>query len=324
VPRRTRLTVLAALAAVLVASLSLPATGSAQSRTNVIVGIGDQRAGVFTDPGFVALGMKRTRYFVPWNAIRKPTALAATDAYVAAARAAGVKVLMHISSDNLTPRRAKLPTVAQYKRDVGALVRRYKPQGVREWGTWNEANHETQPTYRSARRAAQFYIEMRKFCSGCTIVGLDVLDQRSTRNPRIDFRGYIRDFFQAAGRSGRLMTVVGLHNYSEVNRRYTRNTRDLIAAVRRYNQRAKFWYTETGGLAEFAESFPCSVTRQANRTQYMFDLARRFRTEVKRLYIYNYYGTDCSTRFDAGLVGANGVPRPAYEVVARNLERFKR
>ena len=72
------------------------------------------------------------------------------------------------------------------------------------------------------------------------------------------------------------MTVVGLHNYSEVNRRYTRNTRDLISAVRQYNRRAKFWYTETGGLAEFATAFPCSVTRQANRTQYMFDLAKRF------------------------------------------------
>jgi hypothetical protein len=316
--------VLAALAAVLVASLSLPAIGSAQSRTNVIVGLGDQRASIFTDPTYRALGLKRARYFIRWDAMRNPAALAAADQYIAAANAAGVKVLMHISSNDLTPRKAKLPTVAQYKRDVGALVRHFKPKGVREWGTWNEANHETQPTFRSARRAAQFYIAMKGFCSGCTIVGLDVLDQRSTRQPSIDFRNYIKAWFRAAGRSGRLMTVVGLHNYSEVNRRLTRNTRDLIAAVRQYNRRAKFWYTETGGLAEFASAFPCSTTRQANRTQYMFDLAKRFRTNVKRLYIYNYYGTDCSTRFDAGLVNANGSPRPAYNVVVQNLRTFRR
>ena len=53
-------------------------------------------------------------------------------------------------------------------------------------------------------------------------------------------------------------------------------------------------------------------------------LAKRFRADVKRLYIYNYYGTDCSTRFDAGLVAANGTPRPAYNVVAQNLPRFRR
>ena len=56
----------------------------------------------------------------------------------------------------------------------------------------------------------------------------------------------------------------------------------------------------------------------------MFDLAKRFRTEVKRLYPYNYYGTDCSTRFDAGIVNANGTPRPAYNVFVQNLARFRR
>ena len=321
--RRTTLAVLAAIAAALVASLSLPAIGSAQSRTNVIVGLGDQRASIFSDPNYQALGLKRARYFIRWDAIRNPAALAAADQYVAAAKAAGVKVLMHISTNNLAPRAAKLPTVSQYRRDVGALVRRYKPQGVREWGTWNEANHETQPTFRSARRAAEFYKAMKGFCSGCTIVGLDILDQRSTRNPSIDFRNYISAFFRAAGSAGRSMTVVGIHNYSEVNRRYTKNTRDIISAVRRYNGRAKFWYTETGGVAEFSTAFPCNVNRQANRTQYMFDLAKRFKTYVKRVYNYNYYGTDCSTRFDAGLVNANGTPRPAYNVYKANLAKFK-
>jgi hypothetical protein len=324
VPRRTSLAVLAAVAAALGALLALPAIGSAQSRTNVIVGVGDQSASVFSNPAYQALGLKRTRYFIRWDAVRNPAALALADQFVAAAKAANVKVLMHISTNDLRERRARLPTVAQYRRDVGALVRRYKPQGVREWGTWNEANHVTQPTYKSARRAAQFYVAMRSFCRGCTIVGLDVLDQRSTRQPSIDFRNYVRTWFRSAGRSGRTMTVVGLHNYSEVNRRLTRNTRDLISVVRQYNRRAKIWYTETGGLAEFASAFPCNVNRQANRTQYMFDLARRFRADVGRLYIYNHFGTDCSTRFDAGLVNADGSPRPAYNVVAQNLPRFKR
>jgi hypothetical protein len=318
--RRSPLALLAALSAL----LALPAIGHAKSTTNVLVGVGDQRASMFTDPSWQALHLKRTRYFIPWNAIHNAGALAQADAFVAAAKTAHVKVLMHITTDDYTPRKAKLPSVRAYTSDVRRLVRRYKPQGVREWGTWNEANHESEPTYRSARRAAQFYKAMRGFCSGCTIVGLDLLDQRSTRHPSIDFRNYTRAFFREAGRAGRLMTVVGLHNYSEVNRRYTRNTRDLIATIRRYNHRAKIWYTETGGVAEFGSAFPCNTTRQASRTQYMFDLARRFRADVKRLYIYNWYGTDCSTRFDAGLVGATGAPRPAYAKVQSNLPKFRR
>jgi hypothetical protein len=55
----------------------------------------------------------------------------------------------------------------------------------------------------------------------------------------------------------------------------------------------------------------------------MFDLAKRFKTYVKRVYNYNYYGTDCSTRFDAGLVNTNGTPRPAYNVYKANLAKFK-
>ena len=50
-----------------------------------------------------------------------------------------------------------------------------------EWGSWNEANHKTQPTSKSPRSAAQFYGQMRKLCTGCTIVALDVLDQQGRR-----------------------------------------------------------------------------------------------------------------------------------------------
>jgi hypothetical protein len=317
VRRRTLLSLLAALAC----ALAVPAVSPAAT-TKVAIGLGDQSANMFANPQFQALRIRKARYFIPWNAIHRPEQLAAADAYVAAARGARVSVLMHISTDNFQPRRARLPSVSQYRRDVGALVRRYRPRGVREWGTWNEANHVTQPTYRSARRAAQFYLAMRGFCRGCTIVGLDVLDQRS--RSRVGFERYIRDWFRAAGSRGRTMGVVGLHNYSEVNRRYTRNTRDVIRTVRRYNRRAQIWYTETGGLAEFGGAFPCNLNRQASRTKYMFSMARRFRRHVKRLYPYNFYGTDCTTRFDAGLVNADGSPRPAYAVFRREAARFSR
>ena len=314
---RRRILVLLALAAV----LAVPATASA-ARTNVAVGIGDQNPSMFSDPSYKALNLRKTRYFIDWNAASKADELAAADRFVAAARAARVKVLMHISTDDLTARKAKLPSRRQYRAAVGALVKRYKPLGVTEWGVWNEVNHNTQPTWDNPRRAAQFYLDMRKLCRGCTIVALDVLDQQGVER-------YIARWLSAAGSAGRRATVFGIHNYSEVNRKLSRGTNRypgtarVVRAFRKRNTRAKFWYTETGGLAQFA-SFKCDMRRQADRTKYMFTLAKRHRRDVTRLYSYNWTGADCAVRFDAGLVNVNGSRRPAYNTFKSQLKNFKR
>jgi hypothetical protein len=315
--RRLPLALLAAVALL----AALPALGHAAY--DVRVGVGDQSAYMFSNPNYRELGLKRTRYFIRWDAATDVNQLAAADTFVREARAAGVKVLMHISTSDLRERRGKLPTVRQYRSRVGQLVRRYRPQGVTEWGVWNEANHDTQETYNNPRRAAQFYTTMRSLCRRCTIVALDLLDQRNgPANSR--FQSYFRSFMRHVGSRRSTIRVIGWHNYSEVNRRYTRNTRELIALVRRYVPRARIWFTETGGLAEFGRGFPCNLSRQANRTTYMFRMARDYRRWVKRLYVYNWTGTDCETRFDAGLVNADGSPRPAYRSFARQLRNFKR
>jgi hypothetical protein len=273
---------------------------------------------MFSDPAYRALHLKRTRYFIPWNAIRNPQALSSADAFVAAARAAHVRVLMHISTDTYTHRKAKLPSVSSYKKDVGALIRRYRPLGVTEWGVWNEENHVSEPTYRSPRRAAQFYVAMRQICHRCTIVALDVLDTH-------DAPGYIKRFYRALSRTDRARaSLVGIHNYSSVNRRHSSGTQAVIDAVRAQNHRATFWFTETGGLVDLAPNWSCSTNRAASRTKYMFSLAKRFRRYVKRLYIYSWTGTGCGGGFDAGLVGPDGKPRAAYGVVKRSLSSFTR
>ena len=290
---------------VAVALLAVPA--GAVAKINVAVGIGDQSAKMFDDANWKALNMKKTRYFIEWNAIDQPGELTKADDFVSAARREGVKVLMHISTDDINsiPRRA-LPSVAAYKSKVGALIRRYKPQGVTDWGVWNEANHKSQPTTNNPTRAAQFYKTMKGMCSGCKIVALDVLDQAGVEK-------YIARWLKAAGPSGRTAKIIGIHNYSQVNRRITAKkasnrypgTARIIKAVRKRNKAAKFWYTETGGLAKFGGSFPCDKSRQANRTSFMFDMIKTYDKDVERLYSYNWFGADCEL-FDAGLVEADG------------------
>ena len=96
-------------------------------------------------------------------------------------------------------------------------------------------------------------------------------------------------------------------------------TARIIKAVRKKNTKAKFWYTETGGLAKFGGSFPCNKSRQANRTSFMFDMIKTYDKDVERLYSYNWFGADCVS-FDAGLVEDDGTLRPAYSHVQEQAE----
>lgn len=297
--------------------LALSAAPAEAARYDVRVGIGDQNAAMFDHPGFQALKIKRVRYFIPWNAMRVPHERDAAQAFVQRARQARASVFMHISSDDLRRRKAKLPSKKRYRRDVVRLIRHFRRLGVREWGARNEANHDSQPTHRSPARAAWEFKTVRRACRRCTVVALDVLDQRGVER-------YIRRFYRALGSYRRYARLVGIHNYSSVNRKRIKPTGSIIRTVRRYNRRAKFWLTETGGLAAFSRAFPYSEGRQANRMKYMFRLTRRYRRHIQRLYSYNWTGAPRGARFDAGLTRADGSLRPAYRVFRRELRRFKR
>lgn len=291
----------------------------AEAKTQVAVGLGDQNARIFKSKDFKALKVKKVRYFIRWDAMKVGYAKTLADQYVAAARKAGVRVFMHITTNDYTPRKAKLPSVKQYKRYVGNLVKRYKKRGVREWGVWNEANHYTQPTYKSPKRAGQYYKVMRSKCKGCTIVALDVLDQPGVES-------YIRRFYRGLKASDRRRAdLVGIHNYGDTNRFRVSGTRDILKETRKHNRRAKFWFTETGGIVNLGKSFPCSPTRAAKAIKYMFRLAKRYRRDVTRLYPYNFYGTKPACKnFDAGLVANNGKRRKGYKVFKAQARRFIR
>jgi hypothetical protein len=300
----------------LVAALLL-APAAASARTHVAVGLGDQHASAFASPAFRALHVKKVRYFIRWDAAKVPYALAAADQYVQAARAAHVRVLMHFSTNNFAHGRAKLPSTRAYRKYVGRLVRRYKRMGVHEFGAWNEANHKSQPTYKNPRRAASYYRTLRQICHHCTIVALDLLDQRGVER-------YIARWFGGLPSSYRHRRIyVGIHNYSDTNRLRPSGTRKIIRVTRRFNRHAKFWLTETGGIVNFGGAWPCNERRAASRISYMFRLARKFRHTIKRLYAFSWTGSNC-VGFDAGLVRADGSIRPGYRTFKSKARGFIR
>ncbi len=309
------------LSLVLAGALMVPS--AAQARIPIRVGISDQRIGMFDQPAFQKAHFKRVRYFVRWDVMREPEARLRARAYVKKARAEGIQVLLHVSTNDFRIRRGHLPSVAEYRTQVRRTVPYFRKLGVRDFGAWNEANHASQPTYRSPTRAADFFREMYRAvkgrCRSCGVVGLDVLDQPGVER-------YMRSFFRHLSPTYRKrLTIVGLHNYGDVNRKRTRYTAAVIKQAHAYNPRARFWLTETGGIVKFGRSFPYSPARAKSRLSTMFSIAKRYRRSgIERIYIYNWTGAARDDRFDAGLTGPDGTPRPAYRYLRLKLPDYLR
>src|SRR4051812_8861911 len=321
-PKKTlTLTITALLAALAIAA----APASAGAKTGVRVGIGDQQVSMFDSPLFQRAKFKLVRYFVPWNIMDDDRQLALAKAYVQRARRDHIQVLLHISSDDLRIKKAKLPSVSRYRTQIKRIVSHFRPLGVRDFGAWNEVNHASQPTYKSPTRAADFFVEayraIKPRCSFCNVVALDVLDQAGVER-------YMRSFYRHLSSTYRQRArLVGIHNYGDVNRQRTTFTRNIIPQAHDLNSRTRFWSTETGGLVKFGRSFPGSKERARNRLRNMFSLARQYHgSGVDRLYIYNWTGpsTGCDSRFDAGLVNFDGTPRPGYNYLRSALPNYLR
>jgi hypothetical protein len=307
----------------LIAAVVLASASTASARIPIRVGIGDQSAAMFDQPAFQRAKFARVRYLVPWNVMDNTAARATAGAYVQRARAAGMQVLIHVTTDDYRIRRARLPSVATYRRQVRRIVVYFRALGVREFGAWDEANHASQPTWDSPNHAALFFREMYRAvkgrCRTCGVIALDVLDQRGVERYMDRFYRRLSPTFR------RRATIVGIHNYGDVNRLRTTFTRSIIRRAHRFNRRTRFWLTETGGIVKFGRSFPCSTTRAASRLSWMFHVARLYRTSgIGRLYVYNWTGAGCAARFDAGLTTPNGTPRRGYDKLRSALPNYLR
>ena len=80
----------------------------------------------------------------------------------------------------------------------------------------------------------------------------------------------------------------------------------------------QIWLTETGGVVKLGRGFPYSISRAAKAVTFMFKLASS-NPKIKRLYIYQWTGAPKGARFDAGVIGPDGAPRPAYAIIQQHL-----
>jgi len=323
-PRRRSLTL-----AILVSSalaLGLGAIGQAgaaarapraHSAASYLTGLGDETASMFANPLYKQLHTKIVRYIAPYDAVVRPYSLSRATQFIRAAEAEHEQVLVAFYHSEYTP--TKLPSVSAYQRDVQRFVKLFPH--VRQYQSWDEANRGNergQWSSPSAVLAAKYYQALIRVCRGCTVIGLDVLDQQYIQ-PTIR---YIAEFKREIYRLETVMPKIwGLHNYSDVNRLEGWRTRDIVRALG-----GQVWLTETGGIVKFGGAFPnkhgSGLTRAAKVLKFMFALAGSV-PQIKRLYIYDWNGGTASTRFDAGLTNVHEQPRAGYVVVCRQLHAAK-
>lgn len=275
------------------------ATAQPEQRS-FIVGIGEQNSPMFANERFRHLGVKHARLVVPYDAVARRTERELADLWLAEAKRAGAEPFITFGHSRARPE--KLPSVAEFRSAFRAFRERYPDVSV--YAPWNEINHASQPTSRSPRRAAQFYNVVEADCEGCTVLAGDVLDQRGMTDYLEKYRRHLDGDPE----------IWGLHNYADTNRFRTSGLRDLLSAVR-----GDVWLTETGGIVKFGRNFPRDEERAARAISYAFKLARE-NERVKRVYLYNWTGAKPTDRFDSGLTGPDGEPRPGYEALRAELE----
>jgi hypothetical protein len=294
------------LIALTTAAAFVPAAVPASSDAYVTA-IGDQQFGMFTDPLFTPLHINRVRYIAPYDAaVKADFERRDVDLFLAAAKASHAKVLVSFSHSRRKGLTKHLPSVREFRKDFKAFKTGY-PQ-VKEYSPWNEANHSSQPTAHNPKRAAELFIALKRNCKGCTIVALDVLDSTNVASTV----KYIKTF-QKYAKKGK-PKIWGLHNYSDTNRFRNKGTKTILKAVK-----GDLWLTETGGVVKFGGDFPYDEDRAAKALTYLFTKLAPSNKRIKRLYLYQWSGAEVGARFDAGLLGPTGLPRPGYFVVRKKL-----
>jgi hypothetical protein len=313
-----RRTLLLSLLALVCAALVAPATGSAY-----VVGIADQNPALFTNTYFEQLAPTRTRYITAIDSVFEQRDM--VDAWMDAADIAGMEVVVAFNP----PLKMRCPNIgrakgcrpvssAYYRRAFRAFRARY-PQ-VRIYQPWNEVNNLTQPTARYPDAVVTYYKIAKANCRGCIVLGADIQD---LPNMASYSAAVLRAF-----RAQHVPTpkVWGLHNYTDTNR----FVKDRNSSMRRAARilPGKIWLTETAGLFRFQpqnarQSFRPDLARQKRAMAAIFKQANLYRRKIARVYLYQWFASPPTNRWDSAVLDAHGLPRPVYDVLLQHRTAFR-
>ncbi len=301
--------------------LTLVAAAPASAKYRV--GVGEQKAAMFDSPSWQSLKLKRVRYLVPWDYAKYRGQRDEVNYYMSRALQSKQDVLVsftarrgcYIGNRYSKKKACRAPSTSAYKKAFLAFDKAFP--WVKTYSAWNEINHKSQPTFKSPKKAAQYYNVLRKYTRSkkIRVMAADMLDTGNLGR-------YLSTFKRHMKGSPKLW---GLHNYGDVNRRRSSFTKQMLRSVP-----GELWLTETGGIVKLLPSFKSSPSRAKARTTDMFKLVNQYdtkrrgmRSKITRLFVYTWFGEERSARFDAGLVNPDGSPRPAFSVFRKNAVKHR-
>lgn len=250
------------------------------------------------------------RRVAPWDAMNVGFERAEVDAWITAARAAGLRPLISFGHSRIEGQRRSAPTPATF---VAAFRKfRVRYPDVTKFAVWmNQRLRE--PLCHKPQLAARYYDALRAACSSCTLLVAEVLDVPSMAS-------WVRSFLKAVKHEP---AVWGLHNYLDANRLRTKGTRTLLELVR-----GKVWFTETGGIVKRRTTlkeggFPESVAHAAVAMRWIFDRLAPLSGRITRIYLYHWNPGGPADSWDSALLNPDGSARPAYVVVRNRINALR-
>jgi hypothetical protein len=287
------------------ASVLQPVTGPLQAT----IGIAEQKPSVFADRRFRRLGLRHARRSVAWDTMLYDWQVADVDAWMLAARRAGVSPLITFARSRISERRHVVPTVAQIRRAFKAFRERYP--WTKDFVASNESNHYGEPTGRRPKLAVQYYKAMRRACPDCRIAAATLVDYPNLVK-------WSQAFIKAAKEQPRYWA---LHNYVGANRFDVKRTRRFLLTVK-----GDVWITEVGGAVRRPRGqakFEEGIGHAARVTRFIFDGLARLSPRITRIYLSHWSAGGPGSTWDSALVSAGGRPRPALTVVEKVLKDIR-
>ena len=210
---------------------------------------------MFASPYFRALGVKHVRVITAWDSLRHRWSRdAAGQLHERRARrrregAARLRPRPQREAQGPPPRAR---ACSEFTKEFLKYKKRYP--WVKDWLTWNEANHCGEPTCHKARARRALLQQHRHNCYGCNVVG-----GRRAGHP--DDGAVGRGVPQATARNDKM--IWGLHNYIDANRFRTTGTKALLKAAptgRSGSPRPAGWWCAATGRGS-----PSPATRSTRR-----------------------------------------------------------
>lgn len=280
----------------------------------VQVGIADEKADMFSDPRFSALGIKTARRAVAWDVFKHEFALEEVDDWLQRARAAGVTPLITFGRSRINSQLHYIPTRAEMLSTFKQFRARWP--WVTQFVATNESNY-SDPGVKRPELAARYYVDMRKACRTCKIAAATLLEVPGWEK---NMARWVRRFVKAAKHRPKYWAI---HNYVSVNRLSLAGTKRIL----KITKKGEIWVTETGGLVARRSDFAGKIamkeglTHAARVTSFIFDKMIRLSPRIKRIYLYHWNSATPLDSWDSALISHDGKPRRSYDVVRAKLKK---